>query len=158
MIGRYTLPQMGSIWTQLHKYELWLDVELAVCEEMERAGDVPKGVAKRIRRKVKVNPDRIAEIERVTKHDVIAFLESVAEQAGKDARFLHAGLTSSDVLDTALALQLTESSTIIQGDLQNLLKTLKNLALKHGDTLTVGRSHGIHGEPISLGWKFAIWY
>ncbi len=158
MIDRYTRPQMGSLWTQRHKYELWLDVELAVCEEMEQMGRVPKGVAKRIRKQVKIDPKRIDAIEQVTRHDVIAFLEAVAEQAGKEARFLHAGLTSSDVLDTALAMQLKEASSLIQEDLHNLLHTLKGRALQHADTLTVGRSHGIHGEPISLGWKFAIWY
>lgn len=158
MIDRYTLPRLGNIWSQDHKYELWLAVELAVCEAMEATGQVPNGVAKRIRRKVTVNPARIAEIEQVTKHDVIAFLESVAEQAGKDARHLHAGLTSSDILDTSLALQLVEASSIIKVDIQELLDILKRLAFEHRDTLMVGRSHGIHGEPISFGWKVAIWF
>ncbi|MDR4495380.1 MAG: adenylosuccinate lyase [Nitrospirales bacterium] len=158
MIERYTLPRLGAIWSQEHKYELWLAVELAVCEAMESLGQVPHGVAKRIRKIVKIAPKRIAEIERITKHDVIAFLESVAEQAGKDARHLHAGLTSSDILDTALALQLVEASRIIHTDLHELLDTLKGLALAHQDTLMVGRSHGIHGEPISFGWKVAIWF
>ena len=158
MIERYTLPQLGAIWTQDHKYALWLAVELAVCEAMESLGQVPRGVAKRIRKKVTVNPKRIAEIEQVTKHDVIAFLESVAEQAGKDARHLHAGLTSSDILDTSLALQLVEASHIIREDLHELLEALRTLALAHQDTLMVGRSHGIHGEPISFGWKVAIWF
>jgi len=158
MIERYTLPRLGAIWTQDHKYELWLAVELAVCEAMESVGQVPRGMAKRIRKKVTINPTRIAEIEEVTKHDVIAFLESVAEQAGKDARHLHAGLTSSDILDTSLALQLIEASRIISGDLEALLDTLRNLALEHQTTLMVGRSHGIHGEPISFGWKVAVWF
>ncbi len=158
MIDRYTLPRLGAIWSQEHKYELWLAVELAVCEAMESLGQVPSGVSKRIRKKVKLAPKRIAEIELVTKHDVIAFLESVAEQAGRDARHLHAGLTSSDILDTSLALQLVEASRIIQKDLDELLATLKRLALAHQDTLMVGRSHGIHGEPISFGWKVAIWF
>ncbi len=158
MIDRYTLPRLGAIWSQEHKYELWLAVELAVCEAMESLGQVPSGVSKRIRKKVKLAPKRIAEIELVTKHDVIAFLESVAEQVGRDARHLHAGLTSSDILDTSLALQLVEASRIIQIDLDELLATLKRLALAHQDTLMVGRSHGIHGEPISFGWKVAIWF
>ncbi|MGD9851446.1 MAG: adenylosuccinate lyase [Nitrospirales bacterium] len=158
MIDRYTLPRLGAIWSQDHKYELWLAVELAVCEVMESLGQIPPGVAKRIQKKVRVSPKRVAEIEQVTKHDVIAFLESVAEQAGKDARHLHAGLTSSDILDTSLALQLVEASRIIHADLQELLGTLKKLALAHQDTLMVGRSHGIHGEPISFGWKVAIWF
>ncbi len=158
MIDRYTRPQMGAIWTQQRKYECWLDVELAVCQAMEEMGQVPRGIAKRVRKKVTINPARIAAIEHVTKHDVIAFLESIAEQAGKDARFLHAGLTSSDILDTALALQMVEASHILMDDLEALLHSLRDLAVAHQETITVGRSHGIHGEPITFGWKVAIWY
>ena len=158
MIDRYTRPQMGAIWTQQRKYECWFEVELAVCQAMEQTGDVPRGIAKRVRKKVAINPERIAAIEQVTKHDVIAFLESIAEQAGKDARFLHAGLTSSDILDTALALQMVEASTLLMEDLDKLLQAMKDLAFAHQETMTVGRSHGIHGEPITFGWKVAIWY
>jgi adenylosuccinate lyase len=158
MIERYTLSRMGAIWTQRRKYECWLEVELVACKAMEQIGRIPKGVASRVRKKVSIDPSRIAAIEQVTKHDVIAFLESIAEQAGKDARFLHAGLTSSDILDTALALQMVEASSLLMADLDGLLKALKELALAHQDTLTVGRSHGIHGEPITFGWKVAIWY
>ncbi|HBP87567.1 MAG TPA: adenylosuccinate lyase, partial [Nitrospiraceae bacterium] len=149
MIDRYTLPRMGAVWTQTRKYELWLQVELAVCESMEQMGQVPPGVAARIRKKVTINSSRIAAIEEITKHDVIAFLESVAEQAGKDGRFLHAGLTSSDIVDTSLALQLVEAAQLIREDVKGLLIALRNLAFAHQDTLMVGRSHGIHGEPIS---------
>ena len=158
MIDRYTLPRMGAVWTQQRKYECWFEVELAVCQAMEQMGQVPRGIAKRIRKKISINPARIAAIEQVTKHDVIAFLESIAEQAGKDARFLHAGLTSSDILDTALALQMMDASNLLMDDLDALLGTLKDLALAHQETLAVGRSHGIHGEPITFGWKVAIWY
>jgi adenylosuccinate lyase len=158
MIDRYTLPRMGTVWTQTRKYELWLQVELAVCEAMEHIGKVPRGVASRIHKKVTINPSRIAAIEQVTKHDVIAFLESVAEQAGKDGRFLHAGLTSSDIVDTSLALQMVEATQLILEDVSGLLEALRGLAFAHRDTLMVGRSHGIHGEPISFGWKVAIWY
>ncbi len=158
MIERYTRPQMGAIWTQQRKYECWLDVELAVCQAMEDMGDVPRGIAKRVRKKVSINPARIAAIEQVTKHDVIAFLEAIAEQAGKDARFLHAGLTSSDILDTALALQMVEASQLLMQDLEALLHAMKKLAFAHQETMTVGRSHGIHGEPVTFGWKVAIWY
>jgi adenylosuccinate lyase len=158
MIDRYTRHQMGAIWTQQRKYECWLDVELAVCQAMEKMGQVPRGIAKRVRKKVTINPARIAAIEQVTKHDVIAFLESIAEQAGKDARFLHAGLTSSDILDTALALQMVEASRVLMDDLEALLTSLRNLALAHQETMTIGRSHGIHGEPITFGWKVAIWF
>jgi adenylosuccinate lyase len=149
---------MGAIWTQQRKYECWLEVELAVCHAMEGSGDVPRGVSKRVRKKVTINPERIAAIEQVTKHDVIAFLESIAEQAGKDARFIHAGLTSSDILDTALALQMVEASRLLMDDLEALLEALRDLALAHQETFTVGRSHGIHGEPMTFGWKVAIWY
>ena len=158
MIDRYTLPRMGAVWTQTRKYELWLQVELAVCEAMEQMGHFPRGVTARIRKKVSINPSQIAAIEHVTKHDVIAFLESVAEQAGKDGRFLHAGLTSSDIVDTSLALQLVEAAQLILEDVRSLLSALQNLAFAHRDTLMVGRSHGIHGEPISFAWKVAIWF
>lgn len=158
MIDRYMLPRMGAVWTQTHKYELWLQVELAVCEAMEQMEQVPHGVAARIRKKVTVNPLRIAAIEQVTKHDVIAFLESVSEQAGKDGRFLHVGLTSSDIVDTSLSLQLVEAAQLIREDVGGLLRALRDLAFAHQDTLMVGRSHGIHGEPISFAWKVAIWY
>ena len=158
MIDRYTRPQMGAIWTQQKKYECWFEVELAVCQAMEQMGQVPRGIAKRVRKKVQINPDRIFAIEQITKHDVIAFLESIAEQAGKDARFLHAGLTSSDILDTALALQMMEASGLLMKDLEALLHSMKDLALTNQDTMMVGRSHGIHGEPITFGWKVAIWY
>ena len=158
MIDRYTIPRMAAVWTQTRKYELWLAVELSVCEAMERTGKVPRGVAARVRRKVSVDPKRIEVIEQKVKHDVIAFLESVTEQAGKDARHLHAGLTSSDILDTSLALQMVEATDYILSDVNELLKTLHRRAHEHRDTIMVGRSHGIHGEPISFGWKLAIWY
>ena len=149
---------MAGIWNQTRKYEAWLRVELAACEVMETQGKVPRGVAARVRRKVTINPTRIEEIEQVVKHDVIAFLESVTEQAGKDARHLHAGLTSSDILDTSLALQICEATDLILEDLSDLLEAIQARAYQHQDTMMVGRSHGIHGEPISFGWKLAIWY
>ena len=158
MIDRYTLPRMAAVWTQAKKYELWLKVELAVCEVMEQTGKVPRGVAARVRRKVTIDPKRIDAIEQKVKHDVIAFLESVTEQVGKDGRHLHAGLTSSDILDTSLALQMLEATDLILSDLEELLTTLHHRAHEHRDTIMVGRSHGIHGEPISFGWKLAIWY
>lgn len=158
MIERYTLPRMGAHWTQRRKYEAWLEVELAACEALEEENSVPKGTAAHVRRKVTIDPDRIDAIEKVTKHDVIAFLEAVAEQAGPKGRYLHAGLTSSDVLDTGLALQLVDSVGIILEDLEQLLEVLKKRAFEHQETVMVGRSHGIHGEPISLGVKFALWF
>lgn len=158
MIERYTLPRMKAIWDLAHKYEVWLRVELLACEALERDGRVPRGVAARIRRKAKIDPDRIAAIEQVVKHDVIAFLESLAESVGKEARFVHLGLTSSDIVDTALAVQMTEALDIIIEDVQALLAVLKERAYEHKDTVMVGRSHGIHGEPVSFGFKLAIWY
>ena len=158
MIERYTLPRMGAVWTADRKYDTWLQVELAVCEALEKTGQVPKGVARRIRQTVTLNPDSIADIERVTKHDVIAFLESVAGQAGADAGYLHTGLTSSDVLDTGLAMQVAEATAIILEGLDALLKVLRTQAFAHKETIMVGRSHGIHGEPVTFGLKWALWY
>ncbi|MBM4123972.1 MAG: adenylosuccinate lyase [Nitrospira sp.] len=158
MIERYTLPRMKAIWDLQHKYDIWLQVELLACEALEKTGTVPRGVASRIRRRATVNPERIAAIEKVVKHDVIAFLESLAEPVGKEVRFLHIGLTSSDIVDTSLAVQMTEALDIILADLEALLAVLKVRAYEHRDTIMVGRSHGIHGEPISFGFKLAIWY
>ncbi len=158
MIERYTLPRMGAIWTLERQYAAWFRVELAVCEVLEAKGRVPKGVARRIKRTVTLDPGRIGDIERTTKHDVVAFLESVAEQAGPQARYLHMGLTSSDVLDTGLAIQTAEATAIILDDLDALLAVLRARAFQHQDTIMVGRSHGIHGEPVTLGLKFALWY
>ena len=158
MIDRYSRPRMAAVWSIQHTYELWFEVELAVCEVLEEKGNVPRGTASKIRRRVTIDPERIATIEHVVRHDVIAFLESVTEQAGKPARYLHAGLTSSDILDTSLALRMRESADVILEDVASLLETLKELAFKHRETLMAGRSHGIHGEPISFGWKLAIWH
>ncbi|HJU04816.1 MAG TPA: lyase family protein, partial [Nitrospiraceae bacterium] len=151
MIDRYTLPRMKAIWDLRHKYEVWLQVELLACEALERVGEVPQGVSARIRRKARIDPDQIAAIEKVVKHDVIAFLESLANPVGPEVRFLHKGLTSSDVVDTALAVQMTEALDIILEDLDALLAAIKGRALEHRDTVMVGRSHGIHGEPVSFG-------
>lgn len=158
MIERYSLPRMKAIWDLRHKYEIWLQIELLACEALERIGEVPRGTAARIRRKARVDPDRIAAIEKVVKHDVIAFLESLQQSAGPDARFLHLGLTSSDIVDTALAVQMAEALDLILSDVDELLGVLKTRAHEHKETVMVGRSHGIHGEPISFGFKLAIWY
>ena len=158
MIERYTRPRMKAIWDLQHKYEIWLDVELLACEALERSGEVPRGVAARARKKARIDVDRIAEIEQVVKHDVIAFLESLAKPVGPEARFLHKGLTSSDIVDTSLAVQMTEAMDLILVDVDELLEVLKARALEHRETVMVGRSHGIHGEPVSFGFKLAIWY
>jgi len=158
VIDRYTRPQMKAIWDLKHKYEIWLEVELQACAAFEKAGQAPRGIAAKIRKKARINVERIAEIEKVTKHDIIAFLESLMDTVGPEHRFLHMGLTSSDIVDTSLAVQMTEALDLILAGLDGLLAVLKKQALRHKMTVMVGRSHGIHGEPISFGFKLAIWY
>lgn len=158
MIDRYTRPRMKAIWELKHKYEIWLEVELQACAAFERAGQAPRGTAARIRKQAKIDVARIADIEKVTKHDVIAFLESLMESVGPEHRFLHMGLTSSDIVDTSLAIQMTEALDLILDGVEDLRAVLKKQALRHKHTVMVGRSHGIHGEPISFGLKLAIWY
>ena len=158
MIERYTRPQMKAIWELKHKYEIWLEVELQACAAFERAGQAPRGTAAKIRKKARISVERIAEIEKVTKHDVIAFLESLMDTVGPEHRFLHMGLTSSDIVDTSLAVQMTEALDLILAGLDGFIEVLKKQAQRHKMTVMVGRSHGIHGEPISFGFKLAIWY
>lgn len=158
MIDRYTRPKMKAIWELKHKYEIWLEVELQACAAFERAGQAPRGTAAKIRSKATIDVARIAEIEKVTKHDVIAFLESLMDSVGPEHRFLHMGLTSSDIVDTSLAIQMTEALDLILEGVEGLLGVLKKQALRHKQTVMVGRSHGIHGEPISFGFKLAIWH
>jgi adenylosuccinate lyase len=158
MIDRYTRPKMKAIWDLKHKYEIWLEVELQACAAFERARQVPRGTSEKIRRKARIDVELIAEIEKVTKHDVIAFLESLMDSVGPQHRYLHMGLTSSDIVDTSLAIQMTEALDIILGDLDELIEVLKRQALRYKSTVMVGRSHGIHGEPISFGFKVTIWY
>jgi adenylosuccinate lyase len=158
VIERYTRPQMKAIWDQKHKYEIWLEVELQACAAFEQAKQAPRGTAAKIRRKAKIDVERIAEIEKVTKHDVIAFLESLMDTVGPEHRFLHMGLTSSDIVDTSLAIQMTEALDLILGGVDELLVVLKQQAFRYKNQVMVGRSHGIHGEPISFGLKMALWY
>ena len=158
MISRYTRPQMGRIWEEENKYQRWLDVELAVTETLAAEGIVPKDAAAEIKAKAAFSVDRINEIEAEVKHDVIAFTTSVAEHVGPAAGYFHFGLTSSDVLDTAMALQVAEASTIILQDLDRLLDVLKNRAHEFKTTIAVGRTHGIHAEPTTFGLKLALWY
>ncbi len=158
MITRYSRPEMSSIWSDESKYNNWLRVEIAVCEAWAEYGRIPKKALRDIKKKAAFDVDRINELEKELKHDVIAFLTSVAEHVGENSRFIHLGLTSSDVLDTALALQLRDSSEIIIKDIKSVLKVLKKQALKHKDTVMIGRTHGIHAEPKTLGLVFALWY
>jgi adenylosuccinate lyase len=149
---------MKAIWDLKHKYEIWLEVELQACAAFERAGQAPRGTAAKIRKKAKIDVERIAEIEKVTKHDVIAFLESLMDTVGSEHRFLHMGLTSSDIVDTSLAIQMTEALDLILEGVEEFLVVLKKQAFRYKDHVMVGRSHGIHGEPISFGLKMALWY
>jgi adenylosuccinate lyase len=158
MIERYTRPQMGKIWALENKYQKWLRVELAVCEALSETGQIPPHELREIQEKASFHVDRIAEIETETQHDVIAFLTNVAERVGPASRYIHEGLTSSDVLDTALALLLVEASDLLLSDLEALIDVLKKSAFRWKDTVMIGRSHGIHAEPITLGLKFALWY
>ena len=158
MIPRYSRTSMTKIWSSKSKFQIWLDIELYACEAMEKLGTVPKSTARKVRSKAKINEKRIDQIERKVKHDVIAFLTSISEYAGPPARFLHQGLTSSDILDTAFNIQLKRSAKIIDQELFNLLKSIKKVATKHKNTLCIGRSHGIHAEPTTFGIKMASFY
>src|SRR5439155_10378742 len=158
MIERYSRPEMAQIWGQEAKYNAWLKVELAVCEVYAKRGVIPADALERIKAKACVDAARIDEIEAKTRHDVIAFLTNLEESVGADSRYVHLGMTSSDVLDTALALQLQQACEVLLGDLARFRRTLRALALAHKGTLCVGRSHGIHAEPMVFGLKPALWY
>ena len=158
MIPRYSREIMTKIWSPENRYQKWLDVEILSCEAMAKLGKIPKSALKNIKKNVSIRVERIDEIEKTTKHDVIAFLTSLTEKVGEDGRFIHMGLTSSDVLDTALAVQLKEAAEIILGDIDQLLAVLKRRAFENKNTLMIGRSHGIHAEPITFGLKMALWY
>ena len=158
MIERYTRPEMGRIWSEENSFQKWLDVEILAAEGLARLGKVPKAAIARIRRKARFNVKRIREIEREVKHEIIAFLSSVAESIGDDARYLHVGMTSSDVMDTALALQFKEASAIIEHDIEDLMRVLRRQARKYKWTVMIGRTHGVHAEPITFGLKLALWY
>src|SRR5262244_2959825 len=156
MIPRYTRPQMGRIWEDQNKYQRWLDVELAVVETLAEEGIIPREAAAQIKARAAFSVDRINEIEAEVKHDVIAFTTSVAEYVGPASRYFHYGLTSSDVLDTALALQVADASEVIFEDLERLLSVLKKRAYEFKTTVIVGRTHGIHAEPTTFGLKLAL--
>jgi adenylosuccinate lyase len=158
MIPRYTRPQMGSICEQENRYRQWLKVELAVVEAMAQIGQIPAQAAQEILDKADFDVNRIEEIERETHHDVIAFLTCVAEHVGESARYIHLGLTSSDILDTSLSLLLKQAADVLLDDLRALLKVLKRRAQEHRVTVMMGRSHGVHAEPVTFGLKLALWY
>ena len=158
MIERYTLKEMGNIWDENTRYSKWLEVELAACEGMQKHGLVPKGIIEKIKKKAKIDLGRIHALEKLSNHEVIAFLDSLGEIIGDDAKYIHLGLTSSDIMDTGLALQLKDAGKIILKDVDALIKLLKKQALKHKNTIMMGRTHGIHAQPITLGLKFALWW
>jgi adenylosuccinate lyase len=158
MIPRYTRPEMGRIWSEENSFQKWLDVEILAAEGLARLGKVPKSAIARIRKKARFNVKRIREIEAEVKHDVIAFLSCVAESIGDDARFLHIGMTSSDVIDTGLAIQFKEASSILIQDVKDLMSVVRRQAQKYKWTVMIGRTHGVHAEPITFGLKLALWY
>jgi adenylosuccinate lyase len=149
---------MGRLWDLETKYQKWLDIEIAVCESWAELGEIPKDDLKEIKKRARFDVKRIDEIEKVVKHDVIAFLTSVAQSLGPEARFIHKGLTSSDILDTALALLMRDASDYIRKDIHELMDVLKKQAYKYKDTPMMGRSHGVHAEPMTFGLKFALWF
>ena len=158
MIARYTRPEMGRIWEDKNRFSKWLQVEILACEAMAKEGLVPKEALTTIKRRASFSVDRILEIEEVTKHDVIAFLTNVAEYVGPASRYIHLGLTSSDILDTSCALLLKEAMTLIIRDAEEFIEVIKERAQEHKYTIMIGRSHGIHAEPITFGLKLAVWY
>ena len=157
MIERYTNPEMGRIWTLQHEFEVMLDVEIAACEAMAELGEIPKEAAENIRAKAKFDLPRVKEIEKVTNHDIIAFLTNVAEYVGEDSKYIHKGLTSSDVKDTALGIMMKKSAEIILDDLRKFRDVLVRRAAEFKHTVCIGRTHGIHAEPMTFGLKLALW-
>jgi adenylosuccinate lyase len=158
MIDRYTRPEMGRIWSDEARYGAWLDVELAVCEAFARRGRIPADAMARIRERSRVDVPRILEIQQRVKHEMIALLTSLEEQLGADSRFVHIGLTSSDVWDTATAIQLRDAADLLIAGQERLRRALRELALRHKYTLIAGRTHGVHAEPTTFGLKVAVWY
>jgi adenylosuccinate lyase len=158
MIKRYTLPEMGAVWSEESKLNNWLKIEVAACEAWAQLGRIPAGSVETIRSKANFDVDRIAEIEAEVRHDVIAFLTNVGEYVGDDAKYIHLGLTSSDILDTGIAMQMRDSADIILVKLEKLKEAIKAKALQYKYTLCIGRTHGVHGEPTTFGLKMALWY
>src|SRR5882724_13304853 len=158
MIKRYTLPEMGALWSEQSKFQKWLEVEIAVCEIHAEMGTIPREALEQIKTRAKFSVERINEIEKTTNHDVIAFTTNLAENIGEAARFVHYGLTSSDVVDTANALLLRDACDLLLAKIEALLEVLKRRALEFKDTPQVGRTHGIHAEPTSFGLTFALWF
>lgn len=158
MIERYTREEMGAIWTEENKYNAWLEVEILACEAWAKLGVIPEEDVKAIRQKAAFEVDRIYEIEQETRHDVVAFTRSVSESLGPERKWVHYGLTSTDVVDTALSYLIKQANEIIRGDLERFVTVLKEQAIKHRHTVMMGRTHGVHAEPTTFGLKLALWY
>jgi len=158
MITRYSMPKMKALWSEESKFRSWLEVEIAVCEAQEHFGAIPKGVTEKIKAGAKFSIERIEEIERETHHDMIAFVKCVAENLGEEGRYLHYGVTSYDIEDTAMALRMRAACDIIIEDLEKLAQVIARLAREHKMTPMIGRTHGVHAEPITFGFKMAVWH
>ena len=158
MISRYTRPEMAKVWTEDNKYQAWLEVEILACEAWSKLGHIPEEDVKLIRENAKVDVDRAKEIEQETRHDVVAFTRQVSETLGEERKWVHYGLTSTDVVDTALSYVVKQANEIIEKDLERFLEVLKNKAIEHKTTLMMGRTHGVHAEPTTFGIKMALWY
>jgi len=158
MISRYTLPEMSRIWSEENKFSIWLQIEILACEAQVELGVVPREAFELIKQKAKFDSARVLEIEETTKHDVIAFLTNVAEYVGPESRYIHLGMTSSDLLDTALAMQMRQAGLLLVEKLKALREAIRRQALAHKNTLCIGRSHGVHAEPTTFGLKMAIWF
>lgn len=158
MIDRYTREEMGSIWTEDNKFKAWLEVEVLACEAWSELGVIPKEDVKKLRANASFDRNRIDEIEQETRHDVVAFTRAVSETLGEERKWVHYGLTSTDVVDTALSYQLRQANEIIRKDLTNFMETLKSKAIEHKHTVMMGRTHGVHAEPTTFGLKLALWY
>ncbi|MCP2036676.1 adenylosuccinate lyase [Planomicrobium sp. HSC-17F08] len=158
MIARYTRPEMGAIWTDENRYNAWLEVEILACEAWAEIGDIPKGDVAKIRQNASFSVDRILEIEEETRHDVVAFTRAVSETLGEERKWVHYGLTSTDVVDTALSYLIKQANEIIRKDLNNFIEVLANKAKEHKMTVMMGRTHGVHAEPTTFGLKLALWH
>jgi adenylosuccinate lyase len=158
LIDRYSREEISAVWSAENRYHKWLEIEILVCEALAQKGEIPFSALENIKAKAGFDVGKIDEIEKTTKHDVIAFLTDVSQRVGEDGRFLHLGLTSSDILDTSLGLLLREAADILLADLERLLAALKKKAFQYRDTIMIGRTHGIHAEPITFGLKMGLWY
>lgn len=158
MIARYTRPEMGAIWTDENRYQAWLEVEILACEAWSELGEIPKEDVAKIRENATFDIDRILEIEKYTRHDVVAFTRAVSESLGEERKWVHYGLTSTDVVDTALSYQLKQANAILRKDIENFIEILATKAKEHKYTVMMGRTHGVHAEPTTFGLKLALWY